>query len=322
MHTWVIGAGGLLGSALCRQIENPFFGRLIPWASQPEASHALVESLMDFAARTNGEPWRIIWAAGRATTAAFPWETEHELAIFERFLSALQENTPRGLGVFTLVSSAGAVYAGSRHPPFTTSTPIRPLSSYGQLKLAQEQTTDQLSGCDITTLIVRVSNIYGPGQDLTKLQGIVSRLCWAAISRDRANIFVPLDTIRDYIYVHDAASRILHQSNLLTSGSARTRNLKIVASGQPMSLGHVVNTVRDVLHMPVPVSFGTHPTATAQSRDLRLTPDTDESILRMPLTPFPAGVRQVFEDLLRRRQNPESHPSLTQTFPARLAARP
>ena len=303
MHTWVIGAGGLLGSALCRQIENPFFGRLIPWASQHEASHALVESLMDFATRTNGEPWRIIWAAGRATTSASPTESEQELATFEGFVRALRTHAPKGMGTFTFISSAGSVYAGSSSPPFTSESKPQPIGTYGQLKLAQEDLTQGVAENGITTVITRLSNLYGPGQDLGKLQGIVTKLCWSAISREQVNIFVPLDTLRDYIYVDDAAMRILHWSQPRPDRLQGKPDVRIVAAGQPMSLGSVLNTVQDVLHMRIPVSFGIHASALAQARDVRLIPDADALMISLPSTPFPVGVRQVFQDLMLRRQD-------------------
>ena len=304
MHTWVIGAGGLLGSAIQRQSPNSFSAHAIPWNNPHQATIALTTSLDEFAEFTNDEPWRIIWAAGRATTAATPEEAEKELTTFERFIGALTNAQPEGHGSFTLVSSAGGVYAGSHNPPFTSATEARHIGTYGDLKLAQEQACASLPGQGIGTTVTRVSNLYGPGQDLRKLQGVVSRLCWAGISKEEVNIFVPLDTLRDYIYVDDAAARILHWSRPESSQPNNDPMVRVVASGQPMGLGHVINTVQDVLHMRIPVSFGTHATASFQAQDIRLIPDTDATIANLPITPFPAGVRRVFEDLLQRRQDP------------------
>ena len=304
MHTWVIGAGGLLGSAIQRQVPNPFSARAIPWNDPHQATIALTKSLDEFAALTNNEPSRIIWTAGRATTAATPDEAEQELATFERFIQVLATGPLRGQGNFTLVSSAGGVYAESHNPPFTSTSQARPIGTYGNLKLAQEQAASQLPHYGINTTITRVSNLYGPGQDLRKLQGVVSRLCWAGISKEEVNIFVPLDTLRDYIYVDDAAARILHWSKTEPSKRNEEPMVRVVASGQSMGLGHVINTVQDVLHMRIPVSFGTHATASFQAQDIRLIPDIDATIAKLPITPFPAGVRRVFEDLLQRRQDP------------------
>lgn len=319
-HTWVIGAGGLLGSAIHRAAHHTFNAPSIPWQDEQAARNTLEQSLLHFSeeihkADTNTNTntntnsaarWRIIWAAGRATTSTTKADAARELALFEYFINTLIRLRPTPAGSFTLTSSAGGIYAGSLNPPFTSKTPPNPIGTYGELKLAQERATFALTERGIPTTIARISNIYGPGQDLTKLQGIVSRLCLSTITKEEVNIFVPLDTLRDYIYVDDAAARILHWSD--PTNERQTSNqphISIVASGQPMGLGSVLNTVQDVLHTRVPVSFGVHRASSAQARDLRLVPDHDAATRAMPLMPFPAGVRRVFEDLLEQRQHPQ-----------------
>lgn len=302
MHTWVIGAGGLLGSALRRSVDDGFASSPIPWHESHGSSNALAHSLATFRTAARTEPWSIIWAAGYATTATPPGEADRELQVFERFITELRERPPAGPGSFAFVSSAGAMYAGSVDPPFTSTTTASPIGAYGQLKFAQEGVVRTLGSRGIDATIVRVSNLYGPGQNLNKLQGIVSSLCWSAITKREVNIFVPLDTLRDYIYVDDAAARILHWAQSREKAHADDPIIKVVASGRPISLGQVINTVEDVLHMRIPVSFGVHTAAAYQARDVRLIPDTDAAIDSLPLTPFPAGVRRVFEDLLSRRQ--------------------
>lgn len=302
MHTWVIGAGGLLGSALRRSGANAFEGSPIPWKDPDDSVNALAQSLATFRTVADADPWSIIWAAGYATTATSADEADRELQVFERFISELREHPPVGRGRFTFMSSAGAIYAGGTAPPFTSSTVPSPIGTYGQLKFAQEEVVRTLGSRGIDASIVRVSNLYGPGQNLNKLQGIVSSLCWSAITKREVNIFVPLDTLRDYIYVDDAAARILHWAQSRQMAHPHAPTITVVASGRPVSLGHVINTVEDVLHMRIPVSFGVHSAAAYQARDIRLIPDTDAAIDSLPLTPFPAGIRRVFEDLLSRRQ--------------------
>lgn len=305
LHTWIIGSGGLLGSALHQATTHAFQAPSIPWHDASAARQTLDRAVQDFAVSTGGSNWRIIWAAGRATTATPKADAERELLQFQHFINTLIRLHPEGSGSFTLASSAGGIYAGSLNPPFASSTPPVAVGTYGELKLAKEAATFDLAKHDIARTITRIANLYGPGQDLTKLQGVVSRLCLAAITRREINIFVPLDTLRDYIYVTDAAHRILHWSDPQTLQPASEPHIKVVASGQSMGLGNVINTVQDVLHTRIPVSFGVHQAASAQARDIRLVPDEDAFIESLPLTPFPAGVRRVFEDLLDQRQHPQ-----------------
>lgn len=312
MRTWIIGSGGLLGAALVRELGRDPEPSRIPWHNNEEALGALIQQLDDFNNDGSREPWRIIWAAGRATTSTSAIDAERERTLYQGFLNALTRQPPQGQGSFTLASSAGAIYAGSANPPFSSATTPHPIGVYGQLKREQEIATLALAEYGIYPVIARVSNLYGPGQDITKLQGVVSRLCLAALERKPMNVFVPLDTLRDYIYVDDAAARILHWATqaLSTQPTSVQRaathdaspHIKVIATGQSVSLGQVINTVQDVLHTRIPVSFGFHPTASVQTRDIRLTPDHDEATNAMPLMPFPAGVRRVYEDMLDRRQ--------------------
>lgn len=296
MRTWIIGAGGLFGSALTRASNSSFCGEQVPWSNQAAAEQALKRSLSAFSKDVNGD-WCIAWAAGQATTSSTQAEADRERELFGAFVQHLATNPPAGKGVFLLTSSAGGLYAGSANPPFTSSSIPHPLGTYGELKLAQEVKAQELSAV-FPVATVRVSNLYGTGQDLTKLQGVISRLARAAITREPMTMFVPLDTMRDYIYTDDAAARAMHWArDSLRSGQSATR---VVASGQPETLGRVIALMNDITRVRIPIASGVHDSAQVQARDLRLVPDQDETITRLPLTPLPVGMKQVFIDLRQR----------------------
>ena len=48
-------------------------------------------------------------------------------------------------------------------------------------------------------LVGRIANLYGPGQNLAKPQGLVSQLCLANLTGQPLSIYVSLDTLRDYL---------------------------------------------------------------------------------------------------------------------------
>ena len=296
MLTWVIGAGGLFGQALVRASENVFHAQRIPWEDETAALAALSESLSAFR-RQAPEDWAIIWAAGHATTSSSPEQTTAELRLFTSFIEHLKQNTPSGKGVFGLTSSAGGVYAGSSDPPFTSITTPVPLSAYGRLKLDQEGIAQTLSP-EIPVVSLRLSNLYGPGQNLTKLQGIISHLALAAITRNPVNIFVPLDTLRDFIYADEAALRSLHWvAHARTWSQSATR---VVGSGRPQTLGRVISVFKSVSKTQVPVSFGFDPSSKLQARNLTFVPDSDTTLSLMGVTPLPVGVKQTYLDLTLR----------------------
>ena len=297
MITWVVGSGGLLGSALVRHLGTTFPANPVPWPDPQCAAEHLASEVARFASHVRSERWSIIWAAGAATTSSSSRTAESELEPFRGLLSGMRTHLADTDGHFFLTSSAGGVYAGSEKPPFTSTTPVHPLSPYGELKLAQEHLAEQMLAGIVPVTVGRVSNLYGPGQDLSKLQGLISRLALASITRQPINIFVPLDTIRDYIYVDDAARAIIQ---ILTAESAFTDPVRteIVASGSPTTIGQLIQTMILLTKKRVPVALGSHPSAQSQALDLRLVPSINVSAP----TPLPVGMKSVHLDILARLQ--------------------
>ena len=296
MRTWIIGSGGLFGSALARASSNLFLGPSVPWEDDRRALEVLRGSLSEFA-RDNSGPWSIVWAAGRATTSTNQTDADRERDFFGSFIEHVAKVHPTGPGAFVLTSSAGGAYAGSNGPPFSSSTKARPVGVYGHLKVAQEQIVERLSP-HLPVLTLRVSNLYGPGQDLSKLQGLISRLALAAVTREPITMFVPLDTMRDFIFVDDAARRAMYWTKkALREQASSTR---VIGSGQPETLAHIIAMMNDIARVRVPVASGMHYSARAQAHDLRLSPDVDEYVQRLPLTPLPDGMKRVFLDIRQR----------------------
>lgn len=298
----MIGSGGLLGRAVVDRCHYRFDAGSIPWHDEQAAADWLRAGARRFCEVADTEDWAIIWAAGAATTSTSESDATKELTILEGLLQGLRSALPQGKGSFFLASSAGGVYAGSKHPPFTTATQTAPLSAYGELKLRQEHVAAEYLKelCPVT--IGRISNLYGPGQNLSKLQGLISLLARAAVTRQPVNIFVPLDTIRDYVFSQDAATAVQASVNRARV-SQLPISVEIIASGEPATIGQLIRSMNQVSRRRVPVALGMHASATAQAADLRVLP----TYVPQSLTPLPAGVKSVYLDILERLQ----HRSLT-----------
>lgn len=302
--TWTIGAGGLIGSAVVRGAEHPFMGRAIPWAEPDAALAALRESLQTFTRECQATvaPWAVVWAAGAATVSASEADAAREAELFRSFAHELADSKLSSDGVIVLVSSAGGIHAGSTTPPFDETTPPAPISPYGRARLAQEKSAAAVLGQQWPVVLARVSNVYGPGQDLSKLQGLISRLALCSLTREPLNLFVPLSTVRDYIYVDDVAA-LIHAWIAHEAGTHAGARVRILASGQGTSIGQLVRTAQDVGHRRVPIAMGTHPSAASQAPDLRFTPSRPGTADGYTSTSIPVGMKRVFDDLLRRQVN-------------------
>ena len=114
-------------------------------------------------------------------------------------------------GTLFFASSAGGVYAASQAaPPFDETSPVGALAPYGGEKLAQEALVRELAeAAGVDMLIGRLSNLYGPGQKLSKPQGLIAHVGRAALRREPVSIYVPLDTIRDYLFAADAGRMVI-----------------------------------------------------------------------------------------------------------------
>lgn len=300
MITWIIGGGGLLGTAIRHRSERVFAGSRVPWSDPGAVDAVLRRDLEAFRTEADGGPWAIAWTAGAATVASDADQTAPELAVLRPLLEDLRSRPPAGPGAFFLTSSAGGVYAGSARPPFDEVTVPVPISAYGELKLQQEGLATELLDGICPLVIGRVSNLYGPGQNLAKLQGLISQLALAAITHQPINIFVPLDTVRDYVYVDDAADAAVRLMEEAVATQPHGAAIRIIASGEGTTIAHLLRTAQDISRKRVPIALGSHPSARVQTLDLRFVP-SDSGGLR-PRTPLPVGMKCVFDGIMRQLQ--------------------
>ena len=306
MLTWIVGRGGLLGSAVSRAIGPKFIELPVPWENHDAAAAVLDSDLKRFIRAARNDDWSVIWAAGSSVVGSTADKLAAETRIMSHLLARMRDSRPAGRGAFFLSSSAGGIYAGSTHPPFSESTTPRPLSPYGETKLAQEgilRTT--LEGC-VPLVVGRFSNLAGPGQNLVKQQGLVTQLCRAAVTRQSLNVFVPMETLRDYLYVDDAAA----MGGTLVENAVRnqpsTPVLRNISSQRPVSVCTVVRTVQQVAHRTVRIALGTSPSSQYHVRDLRLCTHFPHDFQGVAITPFPVTVKRVYDDVLRHKQCPDS----------------
>jgi UDP-glucose 4-epimerase len=106
-----------------------------------------------------------------------------------------------------LMASTAAVYGDPREIPTPETAPIAPLSPYGTAKAAAEWYLGQyrrLHG--ISTLALRMANVYGPRQDPHGEAGVIAIFCGLSAEGGRATVFGSGQQTRDYLHVDDAVS--------------------------------------------------------------------------------------------------------------------
>ncbi len=298
---WIVGARGMLGTAVARAAElsgSTVHRSAVPW-SEPERA---VEVLAADAHRILSEhdDVTLVWCAGAGVVATAPEALATEVSTLRSALAGLvdaRRSHPDTAVRMFLASSAGGVYAGSVDPPFTESTVPRALAPYGEAKLAAEDAVRELAHHGISVMIGRLSNLYGPGQDLAKPQGLISQLCRAQWQRTPLTMYVSLDTARDYLFVRDAAHMVLAGTRLLADEPEGTVVVKILASQSPTSLAMLIGELRRVSRRRPPIIVGSSPHARFQARDLRFRSEVWPSLDSLASTLLPAGIHATLEDV-------------------------
>ena len=223
-------------------------------------------------------------------------ELDAEIAVLEGFLTRWDPR-PAGNGFF-LASSAGGVYAGSSGPPFTEHTEPAPISAYGRAKLRSEEIATEFAVRTSTALLVgRLANLYGPGQNLDKPQGLVSQLCLAQLTRQPLSVYVPLDTMRDYLFVDDAAAMAVAGLGAVTPSGRRA--LKVLASERSTTVGAVLGDLHRVTRRRPPVVLGVSPRSRYQVRDIRLRSVAWPRTRALARTPMVSGIAATLASLQR-----------------------
>lgn len=291
---WIIGRG-LLGSAIIEQLPGEPFTAPVTWSDPDQSRRDLRDALARFITDVEG-PWTIYWCAGRGVTST-PRETMlSEGAVFEDFLDAVAELPPdvRERGRVFLASSVGGAYAGSQHPPFTEETPTAPLSAYGETKLAMEQSLRTAAGrFGFRGFIARITNLYGPGQDLGKGQGLISVIVESYVTGRPVSIYVPLDTLRDYIYVDDCARVVIAGMQKIAEQPSGSVVTKIVGSMDALSIGAILGEMRRLRRKSAPLVTG-QGNSTGQASDLRVRSLVWPELDRIVSTTLPEGLGAIY----------------------------
>ena len=327
--TWVIGRGGLIGQGVEKAIVSAAGhpasasirsasgtggspgllwhpARPIDWSAPSAGAKDLREQAAEFLAVVGDRPWSVAWCAGAGVTASSATALDLELVALRETLDELAAAGKGRSGALFFASSAGGVYAGVGSPPYDECSPVRPLAAYGQAKLDGEALVAQWSQQTGTpALIGRIANVYGPGQNLDKAQGLISQICRSHLTGQPLSVYVSLDTLRDYLFAPDCGRLIAAGLARLRQDDSSTRPLvvtKILASQRAITIGAVLGEMRRIFKSRTRIVLGASAVSAKQARDLSLRSRVWPELDRAGLTPFPVGVATTAADLLRHLQ--------------------
>lgn len=203
---FLLGAGGFVGRHLAEKLAAG--GRSVIAATRQPISFdhpAILNVTASWDERAQFAEWLphcgpIVHAASSSTpdsSAAQP-QLDGNLRTTLALIEALQAQPRRLL----FLSSAGTVY-GDRRTPAREDDPLRPRSYHGAGKAAAEHFIHAwATQYDGTAVVLRPSNVYGPGQPPRRGFGIIPSAFDCALHGTPLTIFDG-STVRDYLYIDD-----------------------------------------------------------------------------------------------------------------------
>ena len=244
---WVIGSGGLLGGALASELSktqstlfNPEFR--FTWGNTDLVYEELEKAVIAFSNQAGHDPWQIYWAAGVGTMHSSEEALQQETSILDAFITVLLSKQYLNLkaGTFIFSSSAGAIYAGIREGVVDKYTSVAPINAYGRNKLLQESIVQRLHQVNlgVTVLCCRITTLYGVKQNAEKQQGLLTEIARRILLNQAVHIYVPLETMRDYIDADSAAKMIVHAVSQLEAKPGI--HLRIIASEVSTSIAQLL----------------------------------------------------------------------------------
>jgi len=251
---WVIGGGGLLGSALGRALRRDGATLFVPtmpfdWGNAPVLAKQMAAAVQAFAKQVgSAERWQIYWAAGVGVMSSADDALVPETQTLGRLLQLLAAE-PQLMampGAIAFASSAGAIYAGAGDAIITEQTAPAPTTAYASQKLKQEEllAAFALAHPRLTVLNARISTVYGPGQAAGKQQGLLTHIARRILRNQPIQIYVPYDTIRDYIAVDDAADAMVGTLSLACQQPGVCT--KIIASEKPTTIAEIISVFKRI----------------------------------------------------------------------------
>ena len=114
-----------------------------------------------------------------------------------------------------IFASSMNVYGDVPDKPITEDYPIAPESFYGVGKVTSENYVRIFSELGLSSTILRLFNVYGPGQNMANLrQGMVSIYCSYVASGKPVIVKGSEERFRDLVYINDVISAFVNASKL------------------------------------------------------------------------------------------------------------
>ncbi len=206
--------------------------------------------LTDALAQAKLQPEMVVVASSRAIYGDGAWRDSAEQIFYPggRSAAQLQAQQWDHLGADGAAATPLAHVAGRTEP--------RPISVYGATKLAQEHMLQAWCTAFATPLrILRLQNVYGPGQALhNPYTGVLSLFARLALQHQTIEVFEDGHIGRDFVYIDDVVASL----QLALQVPGRGIELCDIGSGAPTTILAVARLLAQRCEAPAPRLSGAY----------------------------------------------------------------
>lgn len=205
-------------------------------------------ALIDALGRAGHRPDRIVVASSRAVYGEGAWQAGGEV-----FYPPARNHAQLVAGHWDpLAPSAGGQAAPL--PSCASRTEPRPTNVYAATKLAQEQILSAWTSAHDTGLsVLRLQNVYGPGQSLiNSYTGIVALFARLSLAGQALEVYEDGRILRDFVYIDDVVNALVAAIDNPATASDRFD----IGSGTPTTIGELAAKFAALCDAPDPVVVG------------------------------------------------------------------
>jgi UDP-glucose 4-epimerase len=166
-------------------------------------------------------------------------------------LTLLDALAVTGVRRLIYLSSGGMVYGLPEALPVREDHPLRPLGSYGIVKMAAEGYIAAAAlHRGLRPVILRPSNTYGERQGQDGSQGLVNMLLAKALGGGRVEIWGDGSMVRDHLHVHDLARLCV------MSAESEATGIFNAGTGTGTSVRELIDMVSEISGRELQVRYG------------------------------------------------------------------
>jgi dTDP-L-rhamnose 4-epimerase len=186
-------------------------------------------------------------------------------------------------------------------PSCSSRTEPRPTNIYAATKLAQEHILAAWTAAHDTNLsVLRLQNVYGPGQSLTNsYTGIVALFARLALEQCTLEVYEDGRIVRDFVYIDDVVDALFAA---IERPAAQPRCLDI-GSGIPTTIHELARKLAAICDAPEPIVVGKFRDGDVRAARCDIEPATEE-LRWQPKSTLGGGLRDLLDWISDQPESP------------------